>query len=776
MVTYNTKEECQKAIDTLKELGMVPPQWMTDQLAALSAGNTFNGIYPHLCQKLGYSKALQECVEETVDKLLHPAAGREAKDPGLLLGKIQSGKTRAFVGVISLLFDKGFDIAVVLTKGTRALAGQTIARMEHDFGDFLDRGIIGRPVVEVSDILNIRSGLSKKELCDKNIIVCKKEKNNMDVLNDISKLNGFGDKKIVIIDDEADFASRNYKVKRGSIDLAVIADQIDSFVDRMTDCYYLQVTATPYSLYLQPDGCIELSNGGVAMPFKPRFTTLLPIYAEYVGGREYFELSQNPNSMYSMVHRLVREDCREAITKIDRRYINNVVASPKLKELRDAIMGYFVATAIRRIQERKRRVNFLSSCVIHVEIAKAKQSYEAQLVEQLLDQWTLIVRSAKGNIPTELQTLFEDHYNNYQLSYNLGVAEGLLDADAFPKMADVWVEMAGIMLNDECRVRVVNSDNDVNALLDRAGQLKLTHSMNIFVGGQILDRGITISNLICFFYGRNPQRLQQDTVLQHARMYGNRPKIDMSVTRFYTTQRLFVNLKQIHELDEQLRNWLIAYSKDPHYDPSMAVVFRGDRNVVACAPGKLAPSDCIALGPGKRMLPIGFQTGAKTNIKSIVERIDKLIMSSPSYKDKDQDGFFEIDVAAAEAILHLIRNTYIYDRPTDNNSGLEWDENELVTALYYATLGSNGKLWCLHRTNRNMSRLRANGIDFIDAPDDGRTDLAPSRAKAINQPVLMLIKENGNVANGWRGAEFYWPVFIAQQNLKAVSFTAVQPK
>lgn len=776
MVTYNTKEECKKAIDTLKVMGIEPPQWMTDQLASLSVCDTFKGIYPHLCQKLGYSDELQNCVKQTVDKLLNPVNGEKAKDPGLLLGKIQSGKTRAFVGVISLLFDKGFDIAIVLTKGTKALAEQTIARMEKDFCDFLNKDVIGRPVIEVSDILNIRDGVSKRELNDKNIIVCKKEKNNMNILNEISKKNGFADKKIVIIDDEADFASRNYKIKNGNIDVAVIADQIDSFVDSMNDCYYLQVTATPYSLYLQPDGCIELSNGGVAMPFKPRYTTLLPIYAEYVGGREYFELSQNPKSMYSMLHHLVREECREAITRIDRRYINNVDASSRLQELRDAILGYFVATSIRRIQERKQKVNYLSSCVIHVEIAKAKQTYEAELVNTLLEQWVTLVKNSNGDMPDAMRPQFEEQYGSYYMSYELGKDEGLVEPNIFPGMAEVWVELASIILNDDYKVRLVNSDNDVKALLNREGQLKLTHTANIFVGGQILDRGITISNLICFFYGRNPLRLQQDTVLQHSRMYGNRSKLDMSVTRFYTTQRLFINLKQIHELDEQLREWLIAYSKDPLCDPSMAVVFRGDKNVVPCAPGKIAPSDCIALSPGKRMLPVGFQTGSKTAIEKTVKYIDQLLSISPNYKNKDQDGFFELDITTAERILHLIRETYIYDRPIDNNCGLGWDENEFVTALRYATTNSCGKLWCLHRTNRNISRLRKDGSGFIDAPEDGRTDLTPAKAKAIDQPVLMLFKENGKATNGWRDAEFYWPVFVAQQKLKAVSFTAVKPK
>ena len=62
----------------------------------------------------------------------------------------------------------------------------------------------------------------------------------------------------------------------------------------------------------------------------------------------------------------------------------------------------------------------------------------------------------------------------------------------------------------------VNSDTEIKKLLAEDGQLKLRTPFNIFIGGQILDRGITISNLIAFYDGRNPNRFQQDTVLQHS--------------------------------------------------------------------------------------------------------------------------------------------------------------------------------------------------------------------------------------------------------------------
>lgn len=777
---FKTLKECEDAINAMLAIGLKPdPDWYV-QLAAFKAGTmTKMPIYSRLKLKTDkngnpwYSTDLQQCIEETVDKLMNPAKGFSQRDPGLLLGKIQSGKTRAFVGIIGLMFDKGIDVAIVFTKGTKALAQQTKTRMEDEFSAFASRSTLGLPVIEVSDILNRRNGFTYRELNNKNIIVCKKEKNNMAILNDIAHVNGFDQKNILIVDDEADFASRNYKNANGMTDLAAIANAIDGLVASLPNCYYLQVTATPYSLYMQPDGYLNLSRGGTAMPFKPRFTCLLPIYPEYVGGKQYFVDSKDQNTMYSHLFHNVREVCRDSISRIDRRYINNVTTSPNLLELRQAVLGYFMATAIRRIQENNRQ-DYLSSCIVHVEIAKDKHQWEGLLIITLTEEWENAIRANKGILPPVMDDMIDYLYDDYVNSNTKGRNNGeLLPTTLIPPKADVMVEIASLFLKKDYRIEVINSDQDVPALLDKDGQLKLTHAVNIFVGGQILDRGITIANLLCFFYGRNPRKLQQDTVLQHSRMYGNRSKKDMAVTRFYTTFRLYTLVAEINELDEQLRQWLIKYSTTANFDPSMAVVFSNHSDLRPCAGGKIAMSDCVALRAGKRMVHAGFQTDCQTRIKQIINDIDVAITSMPNYKNMDLDGIFEVDVNTVIDLLKKVRSTYIYNRPIDNNAGLDWNVQEMIGAIQYATTDTNGKMWMMHRTNRNMSRIRQNG-GFIDAPDDGRTDLTPARAKAIDQPLIMFIKENGKQTDGWRDAPFYWPVLVLQQNLTTAFYTSSQ--
>ena len=91
----------------------------------------------------------------------------------------------------------------------------------------------------------------------------------------------------------------------------------------------------------------------------------------------------------------------------------------------------------------------------------------------------------------------------------------LLGGLAVPSFEECAQQVRKALLEGYLMITKVNSDKEVDELLDSQGQLKLRTPMNLFIGGQILDRGITVANLISFYYGRNPKKFQQDTVLQH---------------------------------------------------------------------------------------------------------------------------------------------------------------------------------------------------------------------------------------------------------------------
>jgi excinuclease UvrABC helicase subunit UvrB len=90
------------------------------------------GFYARLRESRGDDEALAACIDRLVKQLEDTSTSGDW--PGMLLGKIQSGKTRAFVGVIARAFDRGFDDAVVFTKGTKTLSAQTVARLQQALG------------------------------------------------------------------------------------------------------------------------------------------------------------------------------------------------------------------------------------------------------------------------------------------------------------------------------------------------------------------------------------------------------------------------------------------------------------------------------------------------------------------------------------------------------------------------------------------------------------------------------------------------------------------
>jgi hypothetical protein len=779
---FSSVNDCEAVISFLKSQSQEIPQDVLDQYEALSnkPKNSSTPIWDTLKANYPYGKMPQEkidCVESTVNQLMED--GPKDEEPGLLLGRIQCGKTDTFEDIIGLSFDRGIDIAIVITKGTKALVNQTVKRMKHDYKYFRETDDISDvPQIIVYDIMEIWRNISQyKVSSNKVVFVCKKNAVNLEHLIDMFNSNSFlSDKKVLVVDDEADFASRKYTKDREtkSDRLAKISYQIHEFIKIPRFCRYLQVTATPYCLYLQPDGTLNLS-GQYIKSFKPRFTCLVPTHDRYVGGKQYFIDSENQDSMYSHLFHAVSEKCISVLGHENRRYLNAAHSSSNIYGLTYAIVSYFIGTAIRIIQSRKQNKRYSSSAVFHVEISKELHKWEFELINSLISGLTnAILDDERSDQRIWLSIL--NCYEDFCISNKKAREEGLITAD-MPSIDEIFEELKRI-LDPEIKnysVQTVNSDEQMSSLLDEdSGELELTAAANIFIGGNILDRGVTLKNMICFFYGRNPKNFQQDTVLQHARMYGARSKEDMAVTRLHTTEAIYAILKRMNTLDDQLRDW---FEKGYDKDEPNAVFIGYDKNIKPCAASKIKVSNALTIKQQERFVPSGFWTGSNTAIKKTISKIDNMLASVNGHSLTEE---FVIDKKMAMEILKLIESTYEYDQKLDNLSH-KYDLKELMCALEYCTSKSDGKVFVLHRTNRNMSRLRENG-NYIDAPDDGRIDIAPARALAINRPVLTLIRQNGNkeinqeqgVNIGWNNAPFYWPVLMTQSNITPVMFSLEQ--
>ena len=187
---------------------------------------TSGPIYTHLKEStqkdgktLAYGPEDLKCVEETLVELLKPVDASKdkavAENLGLLLGKIQSGKTKSFIGLMGLAFENGFDVAVVLTKNSGALADQTTKRLAATFAEFEGK-------IFAHDIMRLgKKGIPDYVASQKLILVVKKQHTNVKkaikLLTDEKSL--FRNKQILIIDDEADTASVSYVGKEEEVEM-----------------------------------------------------------------------------------------------------------------------------------------------------------------------------------------------------------------------------------------------------------------------------------------------------------------------------------------------------------------------------------------------------------------------------------------------------------------------------------------------------------------------------------------------------------------------------
>lgn len=790
---FATIEEVQDYIDFLEMKGKPVPQWVLDERDRIERENNISDdefIFGTMAANNPFmTEEKEHVVRDMVDQLMKE--DETAKQPCLLLGKVQCGKTDTFLSIMGLCFDRGIDIAVVMTKGTNTLTKQTIQRLNNDFRFFKDQQTYGQKVIiSVWDILDLghRGGLSDYQLNDpanKFIIVCKKEDTNLQYLNEIFENSELlRSKRVLVCDDEADFASRNYYQRKGEISLMKIAEHIEKFITLPAFCRYLQITATPYSLYLQPDGSVQLRDGEEASPWLPRYTGLVPIHAKYVGGKQYYELSQegtideegyfHPANMYGCLFQEVSEDCIDILSARNEFYLENNAHSDKLDSLNYAVVSYLFAAAVRSIQVKKKtNKKYYSSCLIHCEIAKRNHAWQEELITEIIDA----VKNAfmnKANADLHILDLERDAYDSLKLSNELGNKYELIH-EKFPTFGEVEAEVKRILEYNDYTINVVNSENPVSTMLNEKGQLRLEQALNFFIGGNILDRGITIDNMLCFFYGRDPKKFQMDTVLQHARMYGARDKEDMACTRFFTTEAIYDVLKTINGIDSMMYDYLKAHRDTVQTNDFVSMVIGYDKRVNASAASKYTPANTKVLKPKQRILPVGFQTGTAEEIASVNQQIEELLASCPGYQNiSDEDPFFLMPYATAVEVLHLISSTYRYGAEYQN-LGYEWDTNEMITPLEHCCYNTDGDIYCRVFRDRNMSRIRESkkntGAKFENSPEGSSVYIQQNAEKALDRPVLTLIQQNGSSEKGWNDAPFFWPVLVMPQSLSAGIFT-----
>lgn len=703
-----------------------------------------------------YNEELRKCIEETCNYcIINTIADSEEKinKPIMMLGKIQSGKTRAFTGLIALAFDNEFDVVFVLTKNSKALVQQTVSRMKKEF-KFAKNKIL------VSDIMKTGTKMSGFELEKKNIIIAKKEKRNIDMLIRFIEEHSINiHKNCLIIDDEADTTGIGFGKDRNTEEftLRAVSSRVNKMRGTLDGCVFVEVTATPYALYLQPefDECNDIE------PIKPLKTILVPHGEDYIGGEYYFEKSKIENHPSTLLFEAMsRKECllvsdqkrKGKKSRIeDRRSfkVEEILSDEDiLYTFKKGIVNFIIGVITLR------RLNNSEACyafVIHTANQKKSHFSLEDAAETLLKQ----MKNRNEKTIVYIESLVLKGYENIKKSVEI-------HGFKMPMYEQIRGDFYSYIDNGYYSIDVVNADKDIENLLDdENGELVLRTPCSIFVGGQVLDRGVTIPNMIGFYYGRNPANMQQDTVLQHSRMYGYRKEL-LPVTRFYTTERIHSNMEKITEIDIALREDI---AKGSHGNGMYFITHKeqdpiyGTGGIKACSPNKIKLSDIMYLKPYKRILPVGFTPVTKTMYKNINKKIERII------NDQSLETVIKLELDKAIQLVGLVYETF--EKDVDSNRFVE--KEDFVNLLKYM-LSNRSEVTFVIKKNKANKKVRSNGR-WEDSPAQGQQELQTAYEYAENAPVIILLQENG-ADESWGYKEFWWPILVTSKSISQTMYAS----
>src|SRR3990167_1806426 len=142
-------------------------------------------------------------------------------------------------------------------------------------------------------------------------------------------------------------------------------------------------------------------------------------------------------------------------------------------------------------------------------------------------------------------------------------------------------------------------------------------------------------------------------------MYGARPEADLPVTRFYSPPHIYQIMRKIHEFDSALRE---AFLSGAHEQGVYFIQRDAADRLVPCSPNKLLFSKLTTIRPGRRVVPVDFQTVSKTAGKKNLDDLDRRI---ETLCGGNLGTSVEIDVHNAAKLLELCYQNLLFDDPDD---------------------------------------------------------------------------------------------------------------
>jgi Z1 domain len=401
--------------------------------------------YERQLKRLEANSKELDCIKKAVDRATENL-GKNVRS-FVIYGEPQSGKTEMMICLTAKLLDDGHKLIVHLLNDSLDLLGQNLGR-------FKSSGL-SPAARNFSEVLNPDFRIRDQP----NVVFCKK--NGKDLRKFIDKIGSVED--VIVVDDEADYASPNARINRGS--RTPINDLITQILGETG--IYIGVTATPARLDL--NNTFDNDN---------ELWVAFPPHSKYTGQDVFFPL--NPKAKVRYLRKLLPDRG----------------ADPKYA--REALFSFLVNVAYQNLCENDVEENY--SFLVHTSGQKADHKSDWKTINAALD----VLKDPKSS-------RFEDY-----VKFIWELAASRYASKRANPITKYIIE--NIARNS---VIVLNSERDWKD--NSTAATKPTSLFTVIIGGNIVSRGVTLDNLLSMFFTRDVKhKIQQDTYIQRARMFGSR--------------------------------------------------------------------------------------------------------------------------------------------------------------------------------------------------------------------------------------------------------------
>ena len=532
--------------------------------------------------------SLDDITDKILDKCVNPKTVGRWDRRGMVVGNVQSGKTANYTGLINKATDAGYKLIIVIAGIHNSLRGQTQGRIDDGFigrdsSDFIKRqrnsktgvGFINADTEIYSFTNSDSDGDFKKNIATRinvpiggkspTVLVIKKNKSILENLilwlYQFADENEQGDKKIfnvplLLIDDEADNASVNSGTE---LDVKTINRLIRTLLNLFNQNTFIGYTATPYAnIFIPSSWSEELETMVKDVRLKvgedlfPRdFIINIPPPSNYIGATQVFGFeNEDTGEEYDGLDIIrMANDQEPYFPRRLNRTNKDDLPEDVPASLKEAIKSFILTCAIRRLRGQKTKHN---SMLVHVALYVAWIDRVAWLVNEILRDYKLQIRSGQGNLLNELKELYENDY----VPTTAEVKDNIAYKD--PKIKQhTWNEVLSVLVESSTKieVRAVHGTKNTRLLeyhnIEDINYDDYENGLSVIaVGGNRLARGITLEGLSVSYYLRTTRLY--DSLMQMGRWFGYRPGY-VDLCRLYTTEQLINWYRHVTLATEEMR-------------------------------------------------------------------------------------------------------------------------------------------------------------------------------------------------------------------------------